>query len=74
MLFDRFRGDAEKLSFAFALLFNTYSTTALLLTVGLVGDMQLVVALAIVQGATLATCHLFSANARNLRLGQGGAD
>ena len=74
MLFDRFRGDAEKLSFAFALLFNTYSTTALLLTVGLVGDMQLVVALAIVQGATLATFHLFSANARNLILGQGGAD
>lgn len=73
-LFDRFRVDAGKLSFAFALLFNTYSITALLLTVGLVGDMQLVVALAIVQGATLATFHLFSANARNLILGQGGAD
>ncbi len=74
MLFDRFRGDVRKLSFAFALLFNTYSTTALLLTVGLAGDMQLVVALAIVQGATLATFHLFSANARNLILSKGGAD
>ncbi len=74
VLFDRIRGDAGKLSFAVALLFNTYSTTALLLTVGLAGDMQLVVALAIVQGATLATFHLFSANARNLILGQGGAD
>ena len=41
---------------------------------GLAGDMQLVVAIAIVQGATLATFHLFSANARNLILGQGGAD
>ena len=54
--------------FPLSVLFNTYSTTGLLIVTGLMGDMTLVVAIGLVQGATLATFHMFSANGRNLIL------
>jgi hypothetical protein len=54
--------------FPLSVLFNTYSTTGLLIVAGLMGDMTLVVAIGLVQGATLATFHMFSANGRNLIL------
>jgi len=51
---------------------NTFSMTALLITLGLAGYTDLAADVGIVQGATLATFYVFSANARSLILTNGG--
>jgi hypothetical protein len=51
---------------------NTFSMTVLLITLGLLGYTDLAADVGIVQGATLATFYVFSANARSLILTNGG--
>lgn len=58
--------------FPLAALLNTFSMTALLVIVGISGYPELAVSIGLVQGATLATFYVFSANARNLILAIGG--
>jgi hypothetical protein len=57
------------LVFPLAALFNNYAATLLLLLFGLAGNLETVSDIALVQGATLALFYAFSANARNLVLG-----
>lgn len=54
--------------FPLAAVFNSFSMTALLLVVGVVGRSELAADIGLVQGATLALFYAFSANARNLIL------
>lgn len=56
------------LLFPAAALFNSFSMTALLLVIGLMGDATLAAEIGIVQAATLALFFAFSANARGLIL------
>lgn len=58
--------------FPIGVLINTFSMTALLVILGLAGYADLAADIGLVQGATLATFHVFSANARNLILTDGG--
>lgn len=46
----------------------THSTTALLITIGLLGRPEIAADIALIQGATLATFYALSANTRNLIL------
>ena len=55
--------------FSIAALLNSYSMTALLLAFGLVGVSDVAADIGLVQSATLAMFYAFSANARNLILG-----
>ncbi len=59
-------------AFPVAALFNSFSMTALLLTYGLAGAVELAAEIGIIQGATLALFYSFSANARNLILADAG--
>lgn len=56
------------LLFPLAALFNSFSMTALLMVIGLMGDATVAAEIGIVQAATLALFFAFSANARGLIL------
>jgi len=58
--------------FPLAVLLNSFSMTALLVILGVAGYPELAVSIGLVQGATFATFYVFSANARNLILADGG--
>lgn len=58
--------------FPLAALLNAFSMTALLVILGVAGYPELAASIGLVQGATLATFYVFSANARNLILAEGG--
>ncbi|MDO9216141.1 MAG: hypothetical protein Q7U14_02645, partial [Lacisediminimonas sp.] len=58
--------------FPLATLLNAFSMTALLIIIGVSGRPELAVSIGLVQGAALATFYVFSANARNLILADGG--
>jgi hypothetical protein len=58
--------------FPLAALLNAFSMTALLVILGVAGYPELAVSIGLVQGATLATFYVFSANARNLILADSG--
>lgn len=58
--------------FPLAALLNAFSMTALLVILGVAGNPELAASIGVVQGATLATFYVFSANARNLILADGG--
>lgn len=58
--------------FPLAALLNAFSMTALLIILGVAGYPEFAVSIGLVQGATLATFYVFSANARNLILADGG--
>lgn len=58
--------------FPLAALLNAFSMTALLVILGVAGYPELAASIGLVQGATLATFYVFSANARNLILADGG--
>ncbi len=58
--------------FPLATLLNAFSMTALLVIMGISGRPELAVSIGLVQGATLASFYVFSANARNLILADGG--
>lgn len=58
--------------FPLAALLNAFSMTALLVFIGVSGRPELALSIGLVQGATLATFYVFSANARNLILADGG--
>lgn len=59
------------LVFPMAALLNSFSMTALLLVFGIAGHSEIAANIGLVQGATLALFYAFSANARNLILGDG---
>ncbi len=56
------------LLFPLAVLFNSFSMTALLLVFGLSGHAEIAADIALIQGASLALFFAFSANARNVVL------
>jgi hypothetical protein len=58
--------------FPLAALLNAFSMTALLVILGVAGYPELAASIGLVQGATMATFYVFSANARNLILAEGG--
>lgn len=58
--------------FPLAALFNSFSMTGLLLVFGIAGHWETAADIGLVQGATLALFYAFSANARNLILGNNG--
>jgi len=60
-------------SFPVAYLTVTHSTVALMVAVGLLGHPVLAADIALAHGATVATFHALSANARNLVLGESRA-
>ncbi|MDB5797932.1 MAG: hypothetical protein JWP36_1834 [Paucimonas sp.] len=63
------RGLSSLLVFPLAALLNSFSMTGLLLVFGLAGETEIAADIGLVQAATLALFYAFSANARNLVLG-----
>lgn len=67
------RGRSFPWFFPVAYLTVTHSTVVLMVAVGLLGDPVLAADIALAHGATVATFHALSANARNLVLGESRA-